>query len=83
MCLTSKIRGELEDKLGVGATVSGKALVEAVDRLARLDIGTVSIPLTDSQWDELRHRADKRDTTVKDEISRIWNAIGSDLFWNA
>ncbi len=66
--------------LGIGSVNSPEALVGAVERLARLKIGEVTIPLTPGQWETLRHRAAKRGLSVPALVQQIVDKITQDLF---
>jgi hypothetical protein len=70
----------LVERLGLGATHDGDRLLEAVDRLAKVEIGGVRIPFTPGQLAELQHRAVKRGRTVELEIRAVLSRIEDELF---
>jgi hypothetical protein len=78
--LTQKDCDALIERLGLGATKDGDALLAAIDRLAAVEIGQVRIPFTPGQLSELRHRAVKRGRTVELEIRAVISRIEEEIF---
>lgn len=78
--LSGEERRAIEDRLGVGCCQSGKTLVQAVRRIAALQIGTVEIPVTPGQWEEIQHRAKKNGRTTEQEVQQIAQRLEDELF---
>lgn len=76
-------RERLEATLGIGATQSSEALVAAVARLARIEIGTVQIPFTPGQLEEIATRAKKRGQTIGQALEAVVARIRDELFWRS
>lgn len=70
----------LERTLGLGAAHSPFTLVEAVERLASISIGTVHVDFTPGQLDEIKHRAGKRGHTVEQELRAVVDRIKDEIF---
>lgn len=81
LMLTIQDRELLEATVGIGATRSVMTLVAAVQRLARIKIGDVTVPFTPGQLEELKLRADKRGQTVAQAIKAVVDRIRDELFW--
>ena len=69
----------LETQLG-GYLTTPDRLVDKVRALAGLQIGAHQIEFTPGQWEEIRHRAQKRGITVAEEIQQIWRKLQSEFF---
>jgi hypothetical protein len=74
---------QLDDILGLGATLSATHLVKAVDRLGSMRIGDIRIPFTPGQLAELQHRAQKRGRTVEAEMRAVVARIEEEIFYKA
>jgi hypothetical protein len=72
---------QLDDQLGIGATLTATALVKAVDRLGSMRIGDIRIPFTPGQLAELQHRAQKRGRTVEAEMRAVVARIEEEIFY--
>jgi hypothetical protein len=72
---------QLDELLGLGATVSGERLVQAIERLASIKVGDIRIPFTPGQLAELSHRAQKRGRTVDAEMRAVVARIEDELFY--
>jgi len=72
---------QLDDILGLGATLSATTLVKAVDRLGSMRIGDIRIPFTPGQLQELQHRALKRGRTVEAEMRAVVARIEEEIFY--
>ena len=72
---------QLELTTGVGTTQSVAKLVPAVERLARIAIGTIKIEFTPGQLEEIKHRATKRGITVKQELQRCVDRVKEEIFY--
>lgn len=81
LLLSQKDCDALVERLGLGATHDGERLIDAVDRLAKVEIGGIRIPFTPGQLAELRHRAVKRGRTVELEIRAVISRIEDELFY--
>lgn len=81
LTLTHEERQAIEAVTGLGTTATGRELVAAVQRLAKLSIGEVNIPFTPGQIEELKHRADKRGHTLEQEVQAVIDRIKDELFW--
>ncbi len=71
----------LEATLGIGTTRTPAALLAAVQRLARLSIGSVDLPFTPGQLEELKTRADKRGQTLQQALQAVVDRIKDEIFW--
>lgn len=71
---------QIETITGIGTTQTADGLFAAIDRLARIAIGDIKIEFTPGQLTEIRHRAFKRGSTVKQELQRIVDRIKDELF---
>lgn len=81
LTLTVQDRDLLERAAGIGCTQTAVSLILAVQRLARIQIGDVTIPFTPGQLEELKHRADKRSQTVAQAVQAVIDRIKDELFW--
>lgn len=81
LLLTVYDRVLIETAVGVGATQTGATLISAVQRLARIRIGDVTIPFTPGQMEELKHRAEKRGQTVQQAVQAVVDRIKDEIFW--
>ena len=70
----------LEETLGIGNGRDPHALVEAVERLATITIGTVRVSFSPGQLDELAHRAKKRGRTVEQELRAAVDRVQDEIF---
>jgi len=75
------IRQRIEHTTGIGTTRSAADLVEAVERLARISIGSIVIDFTPGQLEEIKHRAGKRGRTVEEELRAAVARIKDEIFW--
>jgi len=73
----------IEEVTGVGTTRSASELYKAVQRLALIKIGDVTIPFTPGQLEEIKHRASKRGHSVAQEIQRIVDRIKDEIFYRS
>ncbi len=74
-------RDRLEQTTGVGSTRTPTDLVEAVERLAAISIGTIHVDFTPGQLAEIKHRAAKRGHTVEQELRATVDRIKEAIFW--
>jgi hypothetical protein len=74
---------ELEKTTGVATSQSVPKLVAAIERLARISIGTIKVEFTPGQLEEIKHRAAKRGYTVKQELLRIVDRIKEEIFFRS
>lgn len=72
---------QLEQTIGIGTTQSAAKLIPAIERLARISIGTVKIEFTPGQLEEIKHRASKRGITVKQELQRCVDRVKDEIFY--
>lgn len=80
LLLRPKTRGELEARLGLGATQSPEALFRAIDRLARIQVGEITLTFTTGQLEELAHRAAKQRLTLAQYLGRLLERFTEDLW---
>lgn len=80
LTLSGREARRLEDRLGPGTTASGEKLLAAVERLARIGVGEIELPFTPGQLEEMKHRADRRGRTLKDEFKLIVSRLADELF---
>jgi hypothetical protein len=73
----------IENTTGIGTTRSPEELAKAIERLATIQIGHVKIDFTPGQLSEIRHRAEKRGLSVKQEIERIVDRIRDEIFYRS
>ena len=74
---------KLEKTTGVGTTQTLEKFSAAVDRLARIAIGSIRIEFTPGQVEEIKQRATKRGYTVKQELERIVDRIKDEIFYGS
>lgn len=73
----------LEQTTGVGSTRTPADLCAAVERLARITIGTVQVDFTPGQLEEIASRAKKRGQTVQQALQAVIDRIREELFWRS
>lgn len=73
----------LESTIGVGNAQSTTKLLPAVERLARIEIGTIKIDFTPGQLEEIALRAKKRGQTVEQSLQAVIDRIREELFWRS
>ena len=83
LTLDTPARERLESTLGIGTTKDAASLTAAVERLARIEIGTVKIDFTPGQLHEIATRAKKRGRTVQQELEATVARIREDIFWRS
>lgn len=83
LTLSQADRELLEKTTGVGSTRSAADLVGACQRLARIKIGTITIPFTPGQLEEIQQRAAKRGQTVQQTMQAIVDRIQDEIFWKS
>ena len=79
--LPATICARLEQTTGIGSTRTPEDLVQAVERLAKIAIGTIQIDFTPGQLDEIAYRAKKRGWTVEQSLRAVVDRIKEELFW--
>jgi hypothetical protein len=72
---------QIERMAGIGTTKTPASLVAAIERLARIRIGTVDVAFTPGQLEEIAQRATKRGRTVTAELQAVVERIKGELFW--
>lgn len=80
LTLSPSDREALELTTGIGTTRSAATLLAAVQRLARIRIGDVTIPFTPGQLEEIAYRAGKRGITVQRATQDVIDRIKDELF---
>lgn len=75
------LRRRLEATTGIGTTRTAEDLVEGVERLARISIGSIVIDFTPGQLEEIKYRAVKRGHTVEQELRAAIERIKDEIFW--
>lgn len=83
LVLTKADQTALEQQLGFGATASSQTLRQAVQRLAALQIGSVDVNFSVTQWEELARRAERRGKTVSEYMQQVVDRLLQDLWTNA
>jgi hypothetical protein len=78
--LPVEIGRRLEQTTGIGSTRDPFVLVEAVERLASISIGTVHVDFTPGQMEEIAHRAKKRGHTVEQELRTAVERVKDEIF---
>lgn len=73
----------IEATTGVGTTRSAVTLQKAIQRLATIQIGEITIPFTPGQLEEIKHRAAKRGWPVVQELQRIVDRIKDEIFYKS
>ena len=81
--LSTATCARLEQTLGLGATRTPDDLVQAVERLAAIHVGTIQIDFTPGQLDEIAYRAKKRGHTIQQELQAVVDRIREELFWRS
>lgn len=81
--LTAVDCARLELTTGVGSTRTAADLCAAVERLARITIGTVQVDFTPGQLEEIAYRAKKRGQTVQQALQAVIDRIREELFWRS
>lgn len=81
LVLPAKVLGWLEEHVGLGSTKDPKALMDGIQRLVDLKVGSISVDFTPAQYEELKLRAEKRGSTLTEEITRVVEHLTSDVFW--
>lgn len=73
----------LEQTTGIGSTRTPEDFCAAVERLAKITIGTIQIDFTPGQLEEIHQRATKRGRTVKQELQAVVDRIREEIFWRS
>lgn len=81
--LPPSICERIEQTTGIGSTRTPEDLVSAIERLARISIGSIVIDFTPGQLDEIHTRATKRGRTVKQELQAVVDRIREEIFWRS
>lgn len=81
--LPAALCARLEQTTGIGSTRSPEDLVNAVERLAAISIGTVHVDFTPGQLEEIRYRATKRGQTVQQALQAVVDRIREEIFWKS
>lgn len=83
LTLSSADCAAIDETTGLGSTRTPEALRAAIDRLARIEIGTVKIAFTPGQLEEIAYRAKKRGQTVGQALQAVIDRIREELFWRS
>ena len=78
--LPSTVVARLEQTTGFGTGKDPYSLLEAVERLASISIGTIHVDFTPGQLDEIKHRAGKRGHTVEQELRIAVDRVKDEIF---
>lgn len=70
----------IEATTGLGTGRDPYGLVEAIERLASISIGTIHVEFTPGQLAEIAHRAGKRGHTVQQELEAAVDRIKGEIF---
>ena len=70
----------IEHTMGFGTGRDPYALVEAIERLASISIGTIHVEFTPGQLAEIAHRAGKRGHTVEQELRAAVDRVKDEIF---
>ena len=81
--LSAALRTRLEQTLGLGSTRTPEDLIEAVERLAAISIGTIHIDFTPGQLEEIKYRSTKRGRSVEQELQAVVDRIREEIFWKS
>jgi hypothetical protein len=81
MVLSREVCVQIEKTTGIGTSHSVDKLVAAIERLARISIGSVKVEFTPGQLEELKHRATKRGSTLKQELQRAVDRVKDEIFY--
>jgi hypothetical protein len=66
---------QMETRLGCPPISDAKALYQAVDRLAEIELSKISFEFTPAQLSELKHHAEREQQTVEEYAKRIVQAM--------
>ena len=80
LLLRPETRAKLETQLGLGATKTPEDLFRAIDRLARIRVGEITLNFTAGQLEELAQRAAKRRQTLPEYLARLLERFTEDLW---
>lgn len=80
LVLTATDQAAVEKALGFGATTSSESLRSAVERVAALKIGDISVTFSVQQWQEITRRADKRHQSVAQYLAALVDRFTQDLW---
>lgn len=80
LAVSGEVRRLIEDRLGVGSTADEISLLGAIERVAKLQIGTIEIVLSPGQWEEIHARAAKNGRAVDAELQQVVRRIEDELF---
>ena len=72
----------VQDAEWLGQRARVGALLTAVKRMAKIEIGGVALTFTPGQLEELAFRAKKRGHTVQQEMEAVVKRIEQELFWS-
>lgn len=78
--LTGEDLQTLVDLLPVGATRTAATLVAGIQRLADVRIGTIKVPFTVGQQDELKERARRSGKSVQQETEAVVRGMHEQFF---
>ncbi len=78
--LRAATRSQLERRLGFGCTKTAEDLLRAVDRLATIQVGEITLTFTPGQLEELAHRAKKRNVPLAEYLARLLERFTEDLW---
>lgn len=70
----------IEATTGIGTAHDPYALLDAIERLASISIGTVRVEFTPGQLAEIKHRASKRGHTVEKELQIAVDRVKDEIF---
>lgn len=70
----------IEQACGFGSTRDSQSLRLAVEKLARLKVGEITVSFTPAQWDDLKNRATKRGQTLDQYMKGVLDRWAQDLW---
>jgi len=80
LVLPPQVVARLEQTTGFGTGKDPFTLVEAIERLASISIGTVRVEFTPGQLEEIAYRAKKRGHTVEQELKTAVERVKDEIF---
>ena len=81
--LSAADRERLERTTGLASTRTAADLLAAVERLAKIQIGSIAIEFTPGQLEELARRATKRGHTIRQELELAVDRVKGEIFHTA
>jgi len=80
LTLPPSVLVRIEQTTGFGSVKDPYVLLDAIERLAAISIGTIQIDFTPGQLEEITHRAGKRGRTVEQELRAAVDRVKDEIF---